>query len=81
MCSSFSVVVLIRCVNDGNGKINKMMTFKRVKEHLEEKYKRKISFVTVNKRRKSAARYKCLANVVQKRARKGFNVRYIPDEH
>lgn len=40
-------VVLIRCVNDGNGKINKKMTFKRVKEHLEEKYKRKISFVTV----------------------------------
>ena len=84
MCSSFSVV-LIRCVNDGNGKINKKMTFKRVKKHLEEKYKRKFSFVTVvslgqlhNKRRKSAARYKCLANVVRKRARKGFKCTLHP---
>ena len=68
---------------DGNTKVNKKATFKRVKEHLEEKYKRKIAYGTVvklcqprNKRRKSAARYKCLANVVQKCATKGFNVQY-----
>lgn len=73
---------------DGNTKLNKKATFKRVKEHLEEKHKRKIAYGTVvqlcqprNKRRKSAARYKCLANVVQKHAMKGFNVRYNPHEH
>ena len=36
---------------------------------------------TQQAKKKTAARYKCLANVVQKRARKGFNVRYIPDVH
>ena len=32
-----------------------------------------------NKRRRSAARYHGLANVVSKRARKGFTIRYNPD--
>ena len=34
-----------------------------------------------NKRRRSAARYHGLANVVSKRARKGFTIRYNPDTH
>ena len=34
-----------------------------------------------NKRRRSAGRYKGLAKVVHRRARKGFNVRFNPDSH
>ena len=34
-----------------------------------------------NKRRRSAARYHGLANVVSKQARKGFTIRYNPDTH
>ena len=48
----------------------------------------KISYGTVvqlciarNKRRKSAARYHGVATVLQKRARKGFNIKYNPDAH
>ena len=55
---------------DGNRKVKKKPTFKRVKEHLEEKFQLKISYGTVvqlcvarNKRRKSAARYKGIAKV------------------
>lgn len=73
---------------DGNKKIGKKATFKRVKEHLEEKYQRKISYGSVvqlciarNKRRRSSARYMGVAKVIQKRARKGFNVKYNPDAH
>ena len=73
---------------DGNKKMEKKATFKRVKEHVEEKYQRKISYGTVvqlciarNKRRRSAARYRDVAKVLQKRARKGFNIKYNPDPH
>ena len=72
---------------DGNRKIKKA-TFQRIKEHLEEKFNRCISYGTVvqlccarNKRRRSAAWYRGLAKVVSKRARKGFSVRYNPDKH
>ena len=34
-----------------------------------------------NKRRRSAGRYKGLAKVVHRRARKGFNFRFNPDSH
>lgn len=34
-----------------------------------------------NKRRRSAGRYKGLAKVVHRRARKGFNLRFNPDSH
>ena len=37
--------------------------------------------VAWNKRRNSAARYKGLAQVVQRRARKGFTLKYNPDAH
>lgn len=73
---------------DGNRKIKKKATFRRIKEHLEIKYGRKISYGSVvqlccarNKRRRSAARYHGLAKVVSKRARKGFTIRYNPDQH
>lgn len=73
---------------DGNRKVQKKATFRRIQQHLEDKYHRSISYGTVvqlccarNKRRRSAARYHGLANVVSKRARKGFTVRYNPDTH
>ncbi|CAB4006294.1 Hypothetical predicted protein [Paramuricea clavata] len=73
---------------DGNKKLEKKATFKRVKEHLEEKYQRSISYGTVvqlcierNKRRRSALRYHGEAKVIQKKARKGFNIKYNPDSH
>ncbi|CAB3982277.1 Hypothetical predicted protein [Paramuricea clavata] len=73
---------------DGNKKLEKKATFKRVTEHLEEKYQRSISYGTVvqlciarNKRRRSALRYRGGQKVIQKRARKGFNIKYNPDSH
>ena len=73
---------------DGNGKVKKKPTLKRVKEHLEEKFRLKISYgmvvqlcVARHKRRKSAARYKGFAKVQQKRAHKGFNMKFNPDKH
>ena len=73
---------------DGNRKVKKKATFRRIKEHLEDKYGRKISYGSVvqlccarNKRRRSAARYHGIAKVVSKRARKGFTIRYNPDQH
>ena len=73
---------------DGNRKLKKKATFKRIKEHLEQKYNRSIAYGTVvqlcvarNRRRCSAARYKGVANVIQRRARKGFNLKYNPDQH
>ena len=73
---------------DGNRKVQKKATFRRIQQHLQDKYHRSISYGTVvqlccaqNKRRRSAARYHGLANVVSKRARKGFTIRYNPDTH
>ena len=73
---------------DGNRKLKKKPTFSRIKEHLEQKYGRSISYGTIvqlcvarNRRRHSAARYKAEANVIQRRARKGFNLKYNPDQH
>ncbi len=73
---------------DGNRRLEKKVTFKRIQEHLQSTYKRSFSYGTVmqlcvarNKRRKSAMRYKGLARVVQRRARKGFAVKYNPDVH
>lgn len=73
---------------DGNRKLGKKVTFRTIQAHLEAKYHRKISYGNVvqlciprNKRRKSAARYKGLAKVTQRRARKGFTLKYNPDSH
>ena len=60
---------------DGNRKVEKKRTFKRVKEHLENKFQLKMSYGTVvqlcmarNRRRRSAARYKGIAKVLQKKS-------------
>ena len=73
---------------DGNKKVQKKATIRRTKEFLENKYKRRFAYGTVvqlcvvrNKRRCSAMRYQGVANVVHKRARKGFNIRFNPDHH
>lgn len=73
---------------DGNVKVKKKATYDRIKEHLEEKYSRKFSYGTVvelcvarNKRRKSSQRYKGVAKVISRRARKGFTLKYNPDTH
>ena len=73
---------------DGNRNLGKKVTFRTIQAHLEAKYHRKISYGTVvqlciprNKRRKSAARYKGLAEVTQRRARKVFTLKYNPDSH
>ena len=73
---------------DGNRKVEKKATFSRIKEHLERVYQRRFGYGTVvqlcvarNKRRLSASRYKGLAKVTCRRARKGFTIRYNPDKH
>ena len=71
---------------DGNVRVNKKVTFERIPEHLQYHYKKKISHGTVvqlsiarNKRRLSAKRYKGVAKITSRRARKGFNIKYNPD--
>lgn len=73
---------------DGNKKVERKVTFNRIKEHLEETYGRKFSYGTVvqmcvarNRRRRSAQNYKAIAQVTTRRARKGFELRYNPDSH
>ena len=64
------------------------VTYKRIKEHLEEKYQTKLSHGTIvqlcvarNKGRISAKRYKGVAKVTCRRARKGFAMKLNPDAH
>ena len=73
---------------DGNLKVNEKVTYSRIQEHLQQKYSHKFSYGTVvqlcvarNKRRRSAANYKGIANVTTRRARKGFELKYNPDRH
>lgn len=73
---------------DGNRRVGKKVTFRSIQTHLQAKYKRNFSYGTVvqlcvprNKRRQSAIRYKGLAQVTQRRARKGFTLKYNPDDH
>ena len=73
---------------DGNVKVKKKATYSRIKDHLETKYGRHFSYGTVvelcvarNKRRKASNRYKGVAKVTSRRARKGFILRYNPDSH
>ena len=72
---------------DGNKKIRKA-TFRRIKDLLQNKYKRSFAYGTVvqlciarNKRRRSAIGYQGVAQVVHKRACKGFNIRFNTDQH
>ena len=73
---------------DGNTRVKKKATYKRIKDYLEDRYGRTFSYGTVvelcvarNKRRKSSQRYKGVAKVTSRRARKGFTLRYNPDTH
>ena len=63
-------------------------SFRSIQQHLEEKYKRKIGYGTIvqlcvvrNKRRLSAKRYKGVAKVTCRRARKGFQLKLNVDAH
>ena len=71
---------------DGNVRVNKKVTFGCIREHLQYHYKKKFSHGTVvqlsiarNKRKLSAKRYKVVAKITSRRARKGFNIKYNPD--
>jgi hypothetical protein len=73
---------------DGNVKKKQKVTYERIRKHLESVYKRKFSYGTTvelciarNKRHRSALRYKGIAKVTTRRARKGFQLRYNPDFH
>ena len=73
---------------DGNTKIKEKVTYEKIRQHLQNEYHRKFSYGTViqlcvpsNKRRESSKRYKSVAKVTSRRARKGFNLKFNPDEH
>ena len=73
---------------DGNVHLKEKVTYERIRLHLVEVYQRHFSFGTVvelciarNKRRRSAKRYRGVAQVTTRRARKGFTLRYNPDAH
>ena len=73
---------------DGNTRVKCKVTYERIRQHLMAVYKRKFSFGTIvqlcvarNKRRLSARRYKGVAKVTSRRARKGFMIKYNPDAH
>lgn len=73
---------------DGNTRIKQKVTYNRIREHLQCVYKRFFSYGTVvqlcvprNKHRRSAQRYKGVACVTCRRARKGFQLKYNPDSH
>ena len=64
------------------------VTYKRLQEHLQKEYNTSISYGTVvqlcsvrNRRRISAQRFKGVAAIICRRARKGFDVKFNPDSH
>lgn len=73
---------------DGNCRVKEKVTFRKIQHHLQEVYHRKFAYGTVvqlcvarNRRRRSAMRYKGVAQVTCRCARKGFCMRYNPDKH
>ena len=65
---------------DGKKEVKEKVTFERIQEHLQNVYKRKFAYGTVvqlciarNRRHRSAARYKGVAQITCRRARKGFS--------
>ena len=73
---------------DGNRKLPNKVTYHRIQQHLKAVYGRNFAHGTVvqlcvarNRRRRSASRYKGVAKVTTRRARKGFTLRYNPDGH
>lgn len=73
---------------DGNKAVEQKVTYERIRKHLETKYGRHFSYGTTvelcvahNRRRKSAKRYKGATQVTSRRARRGFQLKYNPDNH
>ena len=73
---------------DGNKKKGQKASFRTIQAHLQEKYNTKIGYGTVvqlcvvrNKRKLSSKRYKNVAKVTCRRARKGFILKFNPDAH
>ena len=73
---------------DGNRRVNKKVTFERIRTHLQKTYNHRFSHGTVvqlciarNLRHRSAKNYRGVAKVTCRRARKGFILRYNPDCH
>ncbi len=73
---------------DGNTRLKEKVTYEKIRQHLQKTFGRKFSYGTViqlcvprNKRRRSAKRYRGIAKVTSRRARKGFNLKLNPDEH
>ena len=73
---------------DGNTKVKRKVTYNRIREHLQSMYHRHFSYGSVvqlcvarNKRRRSSLRYKGVAHITCRRARKGFQLKYNPDSH
>ena len=73
---------------DGNSKLKEKVTYERIRQHLQDKYNHNFFYGTViqmcvarNRRRRSAKRYRGVAMVTSRRARKGFNLRLNPDDH
>lgn len=70
---------------NGNANIKNKATYRGIQKHLEEVYGRTFSYGSVielciprNKRRHSSKRYKGIAKVTSRMARKGFNLRFNP---
>jgi len=73
---------------DGNIKNTQKVTYEKIRKHLQNIYKCHFSYGSVvqlcvarNMRHKSAQRYKGIAKVTTRRARKGFQLKYNPDFH
>lgn len=73
---------------DGNANLKDKVTYSKIQKHLEEVYSRHFGYGTVielcvprNKHRRSSKRYRGLAKVTSRQARKGFNLRFNPDSH
>ena len=73
---------------DGNTRVKQKVTYERMRQHLMSVFKRHFSYGSVvqlcvarNLRRKLAQRYRGVAKITSRRARKGFQLKYIPDTH
>lgn len=73
---------------DGNTRVKQKVTYEHIRQNLSSVFKRSFSYGTVvqlcvasNLRRKSAQRYKGVAKITSRRARKGFALKFNPDAH
>lgn len=73
---------------NGNTRVKSKVTYERISQHLMKVFQRHFAYGTIvqlcvarNKRRQSAKRYKGVAKVMSRRARKGFMLNFNPDAH